>query len=325
MNVIFQTQPIGFHGTLPPPMHESLLTMFKTFPHTAIQISLKHGAENLFDSYTIDDLLITRKLILDNPLFYMFIHGDVTYNTCGPSKLSVDDPKYTIRVKRMIDDISRELDIGVMLDCGVVLHFGSRPSKDEGRVLMAENISKALLHVNKHTQKYATAMGLTIEDFISLRRVVLENSAGEGNKLGESINDFYDILQLVDNEIWYRIDYCTDTAHAFGSGQYHFGRMKSVKLFFEHLDTLEENTRKNVLRIIHLNDSKKSTDKKSDAPFGSKKDRHASIGDGYIFDKKSKNALRYLIEQCKERDITLIGEPPTGGIEKSWTEIYKYV
>ena len=53
--------------------------------------------------------------------------------------------------------------------------------------------------------------------------------------------------------------------------------------------------------LLHLNDSI--------VPFGSKKDRHACLGDGTIWGENMK-PLEYLLEKCKQNNIPMVLETP---------------
>lgn len=98
--------------------------------------------------------------------------------------------------------------------------------------------------------------------------VILENSAGAGNTIGGTFAELGAIIEACDNHP--RLKVCLDTAHAFTSG-YDLRTPEQWHTLVEEFDTAIGLQR---LSLMHLNDSK--TD------FGTYKDRHENIGDGYI-------------------------------------------
>src|SRR3990167_4196877 len=54
------------------------------------------------------------------------------------------------------------------------------------------------------------------------------------------------------------------------------------------------------ISLVHLNDSEKE--------FGSRVDRHAPLGMGYIWGKGQFSGLKTLIERCREKNIDMVSE-----------------
>lgn len=92
----------------------------------------------------------------------------------------------------------------------------------------------------------------------------LENCAGEGTKLGRSVDELRKLMEGCDS---HNIGLCIDTCHSFGAGMTNMRSSEAVIKTFEELDCKRT--------IIHLNDSLED--------FKSKKDRHALIGQGLIW------------------------------------------
>jgi deoxyribonuclease-4 len=92
----------------------------------------------------------------------------------------------------------------------------------------------------------------------------LENCAGEGSKLGKNVDELRALMEGCDSR---NIGLCIDTCHSFAAGMTDLRSAESIVRTFDELDC--KNT------IIHLNDSI--------TEFGSKKDRHAIIGQGLIW------------------------------------------
>ncbi len=121
---------------------------------------------------------------------------------------------------------------------------------------------------------------------------VLENTAGQGTNLGYRFEHLAEIIDQVDDKS--RIGVCIDTAHAFAAG-YDISTAEGYRRTMEELD---EIIGLEYLRGIHLNDSKKE--------LGSKVDRHASLGEGYI----GMTLFETLVNDKRTDHIPIILETP---------------
>ncbi len=131
------------------------------------------------------------------------------------------------------------------------------------------------------------------------KQLLLENAAGAGSRLGWSWEQLRHIYEGIDKNT---IGFCLDTQHTFGAGINPLQTHEDiVKLF----DSCEEVYGRDP-DVIHLNDSK--------VQLGSRKDRHWSIGCGYIW-SQGDEGLKYLLDYCYEKDIDLILETPTSKID----------
>lgn len=129
----------------------------------------------------------------------------------------------------------------------------------------------------------------------------LENCAGEGSKLGASMEELHKLMELTDS---HRIGLCIDTCHAHSAGLTDMRDTPSVTKLFEDLDATGRPT------MFHLNDSK--------VPYLAKVDRHLPVGFGTIWSQKQDSLKRFaeLAEQTS-RDIIL--ETPTPSlVEMAW-------
>lgn len=96
--------------------------------------------------------------------------------------------------------------------------------------------------------------------------VLLETMAGKGSEVGGSFEELRRILDQV--ELPEKVGVCLDTCHVSDGGYDLIGDLDGVLTDFDRLVGLER------LKAVHLNDSKN--------PPGSRKDRHACIGQGAI-------------------------------------------
>jgi deoxyribonuclease-4 len=127
----------------------------------------------------------------------------------------------------------------------------------------------------------------------------LENCAGEGTKLGKNIEELRKLKEGIDS---HRVGFCLDTCHCHASGMCDMRSSESIVKMFEDLDS------KRVM--VHLNDSLED--------FGKKKDRHAILGLGKIWDInkiESFESLSTLRNYTREYGITMILETPSSNIK----------
>ncbi len=106
--------------------------------------------------------------------------------------------------------------------------------------------------------------------------LLLENTAGQGSEMGTTMEQCLEVRSRVAQP--HRIGFCFDTCHGFAAGAYRpetweefVQQAKSIG-YWEHL------------KAIHLNDSK--------FEHGSRKDRHANLGQGFIGEEGLKVLLR---------------------------------
>ncbi|MBL6991075.1 MAG: deoxyribonuclease IV [Bacteriovoracaceae bacterium] len=103
---------------------------------------------------------------------------------------------------------------------------------------------------------------------VSSVSVVLENTAGQGSNLGYRFEQLATIIDLIEDKS--RIGVCLDTCHTFVSGY----DIRTPDTYQKTMDEFEKIVGFKYLKGMHINDSK--------AEFASKKDRHHSIGKGFI-------------------------------------------
>lgn len=126
------------------------------------------------------------------------------------------------------------------------------------------------------------------------KQLLLENSSGNGTKLGRTWEEYRKIYEGLDNNT---VGFCLDTQHIFGAGQTDFEDHESViKMFDECIDAYGRNP-----DAIHLNDSK--------VLHNSLHDRHENIGQGYIWNSNDES-LKSLLNYCYDNDIDVILETP---------------
>ncbi len=96
--------------------------------------------------------------------------------------------------------------------------------------------------------------------------VLIETMAGKGSEIGKSFEEIKAIIDGVKDNA--RVGVCLDTCHVHDGG---YKIAEDVYAVIEEFDRIIGVDR---LKAIHLNDSKN--------PLGARKDRHETIGNGYL-------------------------------------------
>jgi deoxyribonuclease IV len=142
----------------------------------------------------------------------------------------------------------------------------------------AEQLGIALLnfHPGSHLQKIseddclqrvAESINITLDKTQTVVAVI-ENTAGQGSNVGYRFEHLARMIELVDNKS--RVGVCIDTCHSWAAG-YDFKSEDGYENVWQEFDAIVGFK---FLKGIHLNDAKKD--------MGSRVDRHAPIGDGFL-------------------------------------------
>ena len=100
--------------------------------------------------------------------------------------------------------------------------------------------------------------------------VLLETTAGAGTALGATFEELAEMIERVAPEHRARVGICLDTCHVYSAGYDLVGDYEGV------VANLADSVGLERLKLFHLNDSQ--------CPFGSRRDRHAEIGEGSLGD-----------------------------------------
>jgi len=165
-----------------------------------------------------------------------------------------------------------ELERGSFLGAKYVMtHLGS--AKDLGKV---ETLVKTVEMLKK-----------CLEGYVGLTKLLIENSAGAGEIIGDTFSEIAEIIKLTDDQNIAGI--CLDTQHSFASGYDWTDFEKTIEKIDRELGV--EN-----IKLIHANDS--MTD------CGSHKDRHEHIGAGKIGAK----AFQKIVKFAEKNNIDMLCE-----------------
>ncbi|MCL6443444.1 MAG: deoxyribonuclease IV [Alicyclobacillus sp.] len=122
--------------------------------------------------------------------------------------------------------------------------------------------------------------------------VCLETMAGDGSKVGNSLEEIAAIIDKIKHKD--KLGVCIDTCHNYSYG---YDIVNDFDGFLQQFDDVIGLDR---LKVAHINDSKN--------PMGSRKDRHANIGEGSI----GLEALKRIVHHEVLRGIPQILETPGG-------------
>jgi deoxyribonuclease-4 len=182
----------------------------------------------------------------------VFIHAPYLINLASPN---------TQTRSKSIKNLSTQMRIAELIQArGVIFHLGSG-GKNLPRTKAQRNLVEGMKTVLKNTPDST--------------QLIMENSAGGGHRIGNTIDEIKTIFDALDSR---RVKVCFDTAHALEAGitkTYTPANVKSL------LKEWREKIGLDNIVAIHANDSK--------TPFNSYHDRHENIGRGYIGLKAFKN------------------------------------
>lgn len=125
-------------------------------------------------------------------------------------------------------------------------------------------------------------------------RVLVETTAGSGTALGWRFEEMARLLEAIPEPERSRVGVCLDTCHVFAAGYDLRSDCAGVMEEFDRVLGLER------LGLLHLNDSRH--------PLGSRKDRHADIGEGELGDA----AFKALMGDPRLRAVPRVIETPKG-------------
>lgn len=176
------------------------------------------------------------------------------------------------------------------------IRYGSvsvvRDELERGTLLGAQYVMTHLGTAKELGEKEATAKTIemlkkTLDGYSGTTKLLIENSAGAGAIIGDDLKEIREIIDGVDSDAIAGI--CLDTQHSFASGY-------DWRDFENTLQRIDQELGLEKIKLIHANDSMTEC--------GSKKDRHAHIGEGLI----GTEAFSKIVKFAQERNIDMILE-----------------
>jgi deoxyribonuclease-4 len=163
-----------------------------------------------------------------------------------------------------------------MRSAGVITHIGSHGGR--GFDAVAEQVAEAIRDILDRTDETTD--------------LILENSAGAGGIIGSTLQELETLLRLAGRPP--RLTVALDTAHLCGAGWNFMQDGEARRLVKEVHATIGFDR----LAVVHANDSQ--------APPGSRRDRHANVGEGFV----GLEGFRSLLAQPQLRAVPWILETP---------------
>ncbi|HRY82447.1 MAG TPA: deoxyribonuclease IV [Candidatus Moranbacteria bacterium] len=191
------------------------------------------------------------------------------------------------------------------------IRYGSvsvvRDELERGNLIGAKYVMTHLGTAKDLGQKEATAktikmLSKTLEGYTGKTKLLLENSAGAGEIIGDDLSELSEIIKGVASDAIAGI--CLDTQHSFASG--YDWRKSDVRAIHELplLERIDKEIGLDKIKLIHANDS--LTD------FNSKRDRHAHIGEGKI----GLDAFQNIVAFAEKNNIDMILETEHDKVKK---------
>lgn len=236
-----------------------------------VQLFTKNNNQWRGKELTNDDCEAFKAALSELGIAHPISHDSYLINLGSP-----DDELWKKSIDALVIELQRAEALGIPY---VVAHPGAFTTSSEEAGL--SRIAAGLNEV--HSQ----ATGIE-------SRVLLETTAGQGSNLGRRFEHLAEILsQAADPD---RLGVCFDTCHVFAAGY----PMAERKDYLATMRSLEKTVGCDRVKAFHLNDSLK--------PFGSRKDRHAGIGEGEM----GIEPFRHLMNDRRFKKVPMYLETPKG-------------
>lgn len=258
---------IGFHAPITGGLHNALIRSQELNCQT-VQIFSRNPRGWKAKILGDEEVALFKQVRRKTKISPVVIHANYLINLAAADQ----DMLYKSRVS-----FREELERGIRLGADyLVVHPGSARGACEadGIATCAESLEVA-------------SDGLDLSSF----RILLENTAGQGECIGHRFEHLRKIMETCPN---IPLGACFDTAHAFTAG-YDIREEDGLEATLQALER-EVGTRN--VRAIHFNDSK--------VPYDSRVDRHWHIGQGHI----GREALRRVAQHRKLAHAAFILETP---------------
>lgn len=195
-----------------------------------------------------------------------------------------EEPKRQKSLDAFIDEIERCEELGLdRLNFHPGSHLQKIAKKDE---FYEEKLQVAEIEC---LERISQSMNRALEATRDVK-LVIENTAGQGSNLGYK---FEHLSYLIENSIdKSRVGVCIDTCHLFSSGY----DIRTKEAYDKSCEEFERVVGFEYLMGMHINDSK--------AKYGSRVDRHHSIGKGEL----GIEPFRFIMNDQRMDDIPLVLE-----------------
>src|SRR3989344_163509 len=265
---------IGYHVSAAGGLHRAIAEA-ETIGCNAIQIFV--GSPQVWQTSVVDPSEIKK---YQDALAKSKVEKVLFHSAYLPNPASHKDTLRRMSLKKMKEEIRTAH--AIKAD-GYNFHCGSNQNSNaEGVRLTTETLNRL---AELSDEKYPISL-------------IIENDAGAGHRIGDTIEELAQIWQGIKNKK--RFGFCLDTCHLFVSG-IDLRTKKDIDALVSKFDKLIGLKH---LKFIHINDAI--------FELGSKKDRHELIGRGHI----GAAGFKALLHHPKLRQLPFIMETPYGGDSK---------
>ncbi|MDG3004173.1 deoxyribonuclease IV [Paludisphaera mucosa] len=198
-------------------------------------------------------------------------HASYLINLASP-----DDVLWNRSIDALAVEVERCARLGI---ADLVVHPGAHvgAGEEEGLRRVAQGLDRVI----------AKTAGLAVT-------IDLETTAGQGTCLGHRFEHLQAILELTAGRS--RLGVCVDTCHIFAAGY----SLDVQDLYDGTFDELDRAVGLDLVRVLHLNDSRRER--------ASRVDRHAGIGVGML----GLEPFRFVLNDPRLRGLPMILETPKG-------------
>ena len=238
----------------------------------AVQIFSHNASSWRMKEITNKAAALFQERLANSPVEYIVIHTMYLLNLASP-----DEFLFQRSIAALEEEIRRA---GILNIDKLVTHLGAH--KGSGTEAGIARIITALNQVlaSESFSRYPSI------------RLLLEDTAGAGTTMGTGFPEIGAIIDGLSDAS--RVGICLDTCHVFAAGY----ELRTLQGLEQTLASFDREIGLRRLELIHLNDSK--------FPLGSRRDRHAHIGQGKIGER----AFRLIVNHDALRGLPFILETP---------------
>lgn len=244
---------------------------------TTIQIFTSNQRQWRGKRYSKEEVEQWHELLAESGIQKVMSHGSYLLNLGSPKSEALEKSRRAFR---------KEVERCHLLDVAFLnIHPGA--ALDGSREAAIERIIESLLECEDLFAEGKTTL-------------LLETTAGQGSTIGWCFEEIGAIVKGVKGAL--PIGVCMDTCHTFAAGY----DLRTPKAWEKTLEEFEDQVGLSYLKALHVNDSKMD--------LGSRRDRHANLGEGKI----GLSGFKAMMHHPKIGALPLYLETPNG--EKKWAD-----
>lgn len=261
---------IGAHTSAAGGAHHALIEG-RSIGATTVQLFTANQKQWKGKPLTEEGIALFKETLAETALSHIMSHAAYLINLASPN-----DEMRAKSLRAFYEEVERCSDLGI-----TYMNFHPGAALEGGLEPGLNRIIEGMLEVQD----------LIIEEET---RLLLETTAGQGSSIGSKFEELAYIIERTKDKL--PVGVCIDTCHIFVAGY----DIRTVKGWQETLKAFDEIIGLQHLYAFHLNDSMKE--------LGSKKDRHANLGEGEI----GLECFKFLMTSPLTRHIPKYLETPGG-------------